>query len=290
MTISEPPDYTHHLTDSAVAHEALPSYVSTSLEISPSTSGLRLLVVHPGASYASYAISLDKSNVSAQAKNASNASLLVSVDQFRMRMLQEEVPAITIIDHTDQTLLLTMTPYSTSPGPLQKLEFKASSNYGDCVFALTPNVAFNTRNTQNLVCSFQLPTTSAKYQWEASIEREKWKSGKKIVLTLYLLESEKESDQASKIGSFFKKIVSSSSSYSNRVAVATYETVTPNGHEKSLRKGTLQPISDQPWKDHNECAVFLASVVAAMYGIAYEIDVIQTMDMNRRLYMSHQKG
>ncbi|KAI9348707.1 hypothetical protein BDR26DRAFT_853743 [Obelidium mucronatum] len=289
MTKTETPNNTHHLTDSAKGHENLPSYVSTSLEITTSASGLHLLVSHPGASFASYTIVLDKSNISSQAKNASNLSLLANVDQFCMRTLQEEVPVVTISDYIDQTLLLTMTPFSTSPGPLQKLEFKASSNCGDCVFALTPNVGFKSKNSQNLVCSFQLPTTNAKYQWEASIEREKWRSGKKIVLTLHLLESAKQASDSNgksgRVGSFFQKFVSSSSSNVNRIAVATYETVTPNGHEKSLLKGVLQPISDVPWRNADECAMFLGSVIAAMYGIAYEIDVIYTMNMNQRLYL-----
>ncbi|KAJ3015537.1 UNVERIFIED_CONTAM: hypothetical protein HDU68_012684 [Siphonaria sp. JEL0065] len=278
VPLPPPPTYNFHLLDQG-EEDLLPHYISTNLMIIPTSSENALAVVHPGSTTPSYTLTLDHSAINAKTKLQNNTTALVNVDQFRMRTLQDEVPSIKIIDSHDRTLLATITPFSTQPGPFQNLEFKVATNYGDCVFNLTPG-GFKRNN----LCSFKLPTTRANYHWESSIDRDDLKPGRKITLTLFL---EAEKEETNKIGTFFKKLAPKS--YSEKIAVATYETVTPSGSDKKVKKGTLTPLGGaEPWKSRDECGVFIGSVVAAVYGIAYEIDVIRTVDINRRLVMSHQ--
>ncbi|KAJ3281585.1 hypothetical protein HDU79_010657 [Rhizoclosmatium sp. JEL0117] len=261
----------------------LPSYLPSDLVVIPSTPNL-IAVCHPRSPTPSFVIELDTSHISnaERAHKSNNLMSLAVVDQVNTRLLQDQVPEFKVVD-TDQmdgTLVAKIVPFSTQPGPSQKLEFKGATVDGKEVL-----FAYNKGGQANdPIISFVMPSTGRKYVWTCKLARDEMKYGKSIEFILQ--EEVTESGAAKK--SFFKKLMGQAS---NRVTIATYETKIANSKEQGLLKGLLRGHNGNvPWSSRQECGLILASAIANTYLQKYLMQYDRTVVLNQQLFMSHHHG
>ncbi|KAI8613563.1 hypothetical protein BC830DRAFT_1131628 [Chytriomyces sp. MP71] len=252
----------------------LPSYVPSRLKVTKSGNNTPgYFFSFPDAHYSTFIVKLDTERVDYAFKTRKKNDFGIPAPIW-----EDHAPRVTLTDTKDRSVFFTMAPYLN----------KATGIYGYDVNNGEIRFEVNGSKDPCVMSRFRLPSTGGSFCWRGTQNYDNIgvELGYVVSLTLYL-ESQAESSQRpdppppkSKFGfGAMGKLLQAQpqvvtrTDFTGLLAVAKYETKLT--HDIRDMNGELTPVIDSldphdfPWSTQEDCAVFIGSVIAALYGLRF---------------------